>query len=92
MDTFKVEAAYSVLSRLGDSMFEILKEGLAEYHHITLNAGSRFSMDELEAALRDLVGGGAAKWLMLEIAAEIDFLAREHFAKARNVVLTEQKN
>ena len=59
-------------------MFGILKEELASYHGITLSAGDDpFSLDELQIALQKLVGDGAARWLMLEICAEIDFLKNE---------------
>ena len=74
-ETFKLEAAISVLGRLGEMMFATVKEELARYHGIALAAGSPFTLDELESALRNLLGDGAAKWLMLEITAEIDYLS-----------------
>jgi hypothetical protein len=74
-----LEATISVLGRLGDMMFVTIKEELARYHGIALTASSPFTLDELEFALRNLVGHGAAKWLMLEITAEIDYLSNDSF-------------
>jgi hypothetical protein len=79
LETFKLESAISVLGRLGDMMFATIKEELARYHGITLAVGSPFTLDELDSALQNLVGDGAAKWLMLEITAEIDYLSNDSF-------------
>lgn len=73
-------------------MFAILKEELANYHDIRLTAAAQFTLEELQTALQKLVGEGAAKWLMFEISAEIDYLSNEHSATVENVVLTEQRN
>jgi hypothetical protein len=85
VETFELEAAISVLGRLGDMMFSAIKDELVRYHGISLTIGSRFTLDELEAALRDLIGGGAAKWLMLEISAEIDYLSNDSYV-VQNVI------
>lgn len=77
VESFKVEAAISVLGRLGDMMFAAIKDELAKYHGISLAIGSQFTLDDLEIALRKLVGDGAGKWLMLEISAEIDYLSTD---------------
>jgi hypothetical protein len=80
-----VEAANSILGRLGDEMFAIIKEELEAYHGIKLDAGVSLSLDDLDSALQNLVGIGAARWLMLEIRAEIDYLSNEDIP-IRNIV------
>lgn len=88
METFELEATISVLSRLGDMMSAAINDELARYHGIFLTIGSQFTLDELETALRNLIGDGAAKWLMLEISAEIDYLSNDNYV-VQNVIVKQ---
>lgn len=86
IETFRVEAANAVLGRLGDSMFSILRDELETCHGIRLNVGANFTLDQISAALRDLVGAGAAQWLMTEIENEIDFLSGDPYLEGRRII------
>jgi len=76
-DVYKVEAANSILGRLGETMLSALKDNLARGYHIRLDGTSSFSLDYLHLALRELLGERPARWLTDEIQAEITCLLDE---------------
>ncbi|MGI0048151.1 MAG: hypothetical protein ACREAW_01290 [Nitrososphaera sp.] len=70
-------AADQVLKRLGIDIYDVVKFHLSHRYNIRLddNAKPFFSLEELDAALENLIGRGAAELIMQDIYVEIDALS-----------------
>jgi hypothetical protein len=70
-------ATNTVLQRLGQDVYEIVKFHLARYHNIKLDQYNRLSCNivELGAAMQKLIGSYAAELIIQEIYVELDELA-----------------
>jgi len=69
-------AANQVLKRLGIDMYNVVQWHLSRHYQIRLAPGDRSScsLGELNAALQNLIGPGAAELIMQDIYVELDEL------------------
>jgi hypothetical protein len=75
---FKKGAIKSILSRLGDEMFTMLKQSLAQDYQIDLDWDDAYTLEELQIALQRIVGFNGANLLMAEIHREIEVLMAQN--------------
>lgn len=76
MEQFRREAIAAVLTRLGETMFVMMKLSLAQDFRINIDKNDSYTLEELQAALQKIVGPDGANLLMREIYREIEILAR----------------
>jgi hypothetical protein len=75
--SFKREAIASVLTRLGESMFVMLKLTLAQDHKINIDKDESYKLEDLHLALQKIVGPHGASLLIREVRDEIDLLSKQ---------------
>lgn len=76
-ESFKREAVAAVLTRLGESMFVMLKLTLAQDHKINIDKDESYKFKDLHLALQKIVGPNGASLLIREMCNEIDLLSKQ---------------
>lgn len=71
------EAINAVLTRLGESMFILLKLNLAQEYKIYIDNNETYTLEELHVALQKIVGPGGGSLLVREINKEIELLSSQ---------------
>ena len=77
VDAFKVEATNAILGRLGKDVYETLKYDLQRQYKIELTKHSSYTLHELNAALKVLLGEDSTRLIMRTINGEIERLAQD---------------
>lgn len=70
-EDFKVQAATSVLGRLGGEVYEDLRYSLQRDYKIELTKISSYTLESLHDALQEILGAESARMLLRTIQAEI---------------------
>jgi hypothetical protein len=76
-ELLKREAITAVLTRLGESIFVMLKLTLIQDHKINIDSNDSYTLEELQLALQRIVGPNGSSLLMREIRNEIRILSEQ---------------
>jgi len=82
----KMVAANQVLKRMGMDMYNVVQWHLSHHYHIRLapDDKSSYSLEELNTALQNLIGPGAAELIMQDIYLELEELSSTSRPKSDN--------